>query len=49
MRELSLEDTIIVLQGMKVILGLCQTEKEALDNAIAYLEGIQESTESEED
>ena len=38
------EETIIVLQNIKVIGGLCRTEKEALDKAIEILK----NTEKEE-
>lgn len=48
-KEFSLEETIMILSGMKVILGLSRTEKDAIDSAINYLEGIQDSTEEEED
>lgn len=33
-----MEDTIIVLEGMKVICGLCRTEKEAIDDAIEIIQ-----------
>ena len=48
MDKLSLEDTIIILRDMKVILGLSRTEREAIDSALEYLEGIQDATEEEE-
>lgn len=38
MRKLNDEETISVLTTMRTILGLCETEKEAIDNAIAIAE-----------
>ena len=42
MRKLNDEQTISVLTTMRTILGLCETEKEAIDNAIAIAEWKQE-------
>ena len=42
MRKLNDEETISVLNTMLKILGLCETEKEAIDNAIAIVEWKQE-------
>lgn len=42
MRRLNDEETISVLTTMRMILGLCETEKEAIDNAIAIAEWKQE-------
>lgn len=42
MRKLNDEETISVLTAMRMILGLCETEKEAIDNAIAIAEWKQE-------
>ena len=42
MRKLNDEETISVLTTMRMILGLCETEKEAIDNAIAIAEWKQE-------
>ena len=42
MRKLNDEQTIYVLTTMRTILGLCETEKEAIDNAIAIAEWKQE-------
>ena len=38
MQKLNDEDTIIVLKTMLKICGLCQTEKEAITNAITTIE-----------
>ena len=35
-----LEKTIMVLETMAFVTGLCRTEKEALADAITYLEGL---------
>ena len=37
MLQEEIENTIIVLNGMKVICGLCRTEKETIDNAVRLL------------
>ena len=42
MRRLNNEQTISVLTTMRTILGLCKTEKEAIDNAIAIAKWKQE-------
>jgi len=42
MRRLNDETTISVLETMLKILGLCQTEKEAIENAITIVEWKQE-------
>ena len=42
MQKLNDEQTISVLTTMRMILGLCETEKEAIDNAIAIAEWKQE-------
>lgn len=43
MRKLNDEETISVLNTMLKILGLCQTEKEAVRNAISVMEWKQET------
>ena len=42
MRKLNDEETISVLTTIRMILGLCKIEKEAIDNAIAIVEWKQE-------
>ena len=42
MLQKEIEDTIIILNGMKVICGLCRTEKETIDNTIKLLNMFQD-------
>jgi hypothetical protein len=46
--EMNLENTITVLETMRMICGLCRTEKEALESAVSYLKTIQEENEEED-
>jgi len=46
--EMNLENTITVLETMRMICGLCRTEKEALDSAVSYLKTIKEENEEED-
>ena len=38
MREMTVEEMIINLKTMKVVLGLCKTERDTIDNAIDYIQ-----------
>ena len=42
MKIMNDEQTVIILESMRFILGLCDTEKQAIDNAIAITEWKQE-------
>ena len=42
MLQEEIENTITVLNGMKVICGLCRTEKETIDNAVRLLRIFQD-------
>ena len=41
-QEQEVDDTIMVLNTIKLEKGICSTERTALDNAIVYLEQIKE-------
>lgn len=42
MLQEEIERTITILNGMRIICGLCRTEKETIDNAVRLLEMFQD-------